>query len=61
MDMFGPLYQVMFSSMTTRAAHLDLANDKTADAFFMAFRRFASLRAPPPLRVFAGRTVEQTL
>ena len=48
MDMFGPLYQVMFSSMTTRAAHLDLANAKTAAAFFMAFRRFASLRAPPP-------------
>ena len=47
MDMFGPLYQVMFSSMTTRAAHLDLANDKTADAFFMAFLRFASLRGHP--------------
>ena len=44
--------------MATRAAHLDLANDKTADAFFMAFRR---LRACVATRVFAGRTVEQNL
>ena len=59
MDMFGPLLiklnretlkkaqVVILSSMTTRAAHLHLANDKTADAFFMAFRRFASLRGHP--------------
>ena len=55
-DMFGPLHiklnrktlkeaqVVIFTCMTSRAVHLELVNDKTADAFLMAFRRFASLR-----------------
>ena len=55
-DMFGPLYiklnrktlkeaqVVIFTCMTSRAVHLELVNDKTADAFLMAFRRLASLR-----------------
>ena len=55
-DMFGPLHiklnrktlkeaqVVIFACMTSRAVHLELVNDKTADAFLMAFRRFASLR-----------------
>ena len=54
--MFGPLHiklnrktlkeaqVVIFTCMTSRAVHLELVNDKTADAFLMAFRRFASLR-----------------
>ena len=58
-DMFGPLHIklnrktvkeaeiVIFACMTTRAVHLELVNDKTADAFLMAFRRFASLRGHP--------------
>ena len=53
-DMFGPLHikliwktlkeaqVVIFASMTTRAVHLELVNDKTA--FLMAFSRFMSLR-----------------
>ena len=57
--MFGPLHiklnrktlkeaqVVMFTCMTTRAVHLELVNDKTSDAFLMAFRRFASLRGHP--------------
>ena len=58
-DMFGPLHiklnrktleeaqVVIFACMTTRAVHLELVNDKTSDAFLMAFRRFASLRGHP--------------
>ena len=58
-DMFGPLHiklnrktlkeaqVVIFTCMTTRAVHLELVNDKTSDAFLMAFRRFASLRGHP--------------
>ena len=58
-DMFGPLHiklnrktlkeaqVVIFACMTTRAIHLELVNDKTSDAFLMAFRRFASLRGHP--------------
>ena len=58
-DMFGPLHiklnrktlkeaqVVIFTCMTSRAVHLELVNDKTADAFLMAFRRFASLRGHP--------------
>ena len=69
-DMFGPLHiklnrnilkeaqVVIFTCMTTRAVHLELANDKTADAFLMASRRFASLRGHP--HVCCG-TVVQTL
>ncbi|XP_022806557.1 uncharacterized protein LOC111343637 [Stylophora pistillata] len=58
-DMFGPMHikinrkslkeaqVVIFACMTTRAVHLELVNDKTSDAFLMAFRRFASLRGHP--------------
>ena len=58
-DMFGPVHiklnrktqkeaqVVIFVCMTTRAVHLELVNDKTSDAFLMAFRRFASLRDHP--------------
>ena len=58
-DMFGPLHiklnrktlkeaqVVIFTCMTTRAVQLELVNDKTSDAFLMAFRRFASLRGHP--------------
>ena len=58
-DMFGPVHiklnrktlkeaqVVIFACMTTRAVHLELVNDRTADAFLMAFRRFASLRGHP--------------
>ena len=58
-DMFGPLHiklnrktlkeaqVVIFTCMTSRAVHLELVNDKTADAFLMVFRRFASLRGHP--------------
>lgn len=35
---------VIFTCMTSRAVHLELVNDKAADAFLMAFCRFASLR-----------------
>jgi hypothetical protein len=33
--------------MTTRAVHLELVSDKSTDTFFLAFRRFASLRGHP--------------
>ena len=58
-DMFGPLHiklnrktlkeaqVVIFTCMTSRVVHLELVNDKTADAFLMAFRRFTSLRGHP--------------
>ena len=58
-NMFGPLHSklnrkalkqaqvVIFTCMTSRVVHLELVNDKTADAFLMAFRRFASLRGHP--------------
>ena len=58
-DMFGPLHiklnrktlkeaqVVIFTCMTSRAVHLELVNDKTADAFRMVIRRFASLRGHP--------------
>ena len=58
-DMCGPLHikvnrktvkeveVVIFACMTTRAVQLELVNDKTADAFLMAFRRFESLRGHP--------------
>ena len=38
---------IIFACMTTRAVHLELVNNKTSDAFLMAFRRFASLRGHP--------------
>ena len=57
--MFGPVHiklnrktlkeaQVeIFTCMTTRAAHFELVNHKTSDAFLMAFRRFAFSRGHP--------------
>lgn len=33
--------------MTTRAVHLELVTDKSAEAFLMAFCRFACLRVHP--------------
>ena len=72
-EMFGPLHiklnrktvkeaqVVIFACMTTRAVHLEIVNDKTADAFLMAFRRFASLRGHPHGLWTIGRTMEQTL
>ena len=65
-DMFGPLHVklnrktvkeaevVVFACMTTRPVHLELVNDKTADAFLMAFRRFASLRGHPRVCCLVG-------
>ena len=59
MDMFGPVQiklgrktlkeaqVIIFTCMTSRAIHLELVADKTSDAFFMAFRRFACLRGYP--------------
>jgi len=58
-DMFGPLrvklnrktlkeaQVVIFACMRTRAVYLELVNDKTSDAFLMAFRCFASTRGHP--------------
>ena len=58
-DMFGPLqirvgrktlkeaHAIIFTCMTTRAVHLELVTDKSADIFLMAFRRFTSLRGNP--------------
>ncbi|PFX21287.1 G-protein-signaling modulator 2 [Stylophora pistillata] len=59
MDMFGPIQiklgrktlkeaqVIIFTCMTSRAIHLELVTNKTSDAFFMAFRRFACLRGYP--------------
>ena len=59
MDMFGPLQirlnrrtlqeaqVVIFTCATTQAVHLELVTDKSAEAFLMAFRRFACLREHP--------------
>ena len=64
-DMFGPLHiklnrktlkeaqVVIFTCMTSRAVHLELVNDKTADAFLMAFPSFREL-AWPPARLLVG-------
>ena len=64
--MFGPLditlnrktlkeaQVVIFACMTARA---ELVNDRTADAFLMAFRHFVTLWTT---HVFARPTVEET-
>ena len=64
--MFGPLHitlnrktlkeaqVVIFACMTARA---EFVNDRTADAFLMAFRHFVTLWAT---HVFARPTVEET-
>ncbi len=58
-DMFGPFHirlgrktlkeaqVIIFTSMTTRAVHLELVSDRSTDTFLLAFRRFASLRGHP--------------
>ena len=38
---------IIFTCMTTRAVHLELVTDKSAETFLLAFRRFASLRGHP--------------
>lgn len=58
-DFFGPLYckttqcpkskvfVTVFSCAVTRAVHLELTADMTAQAFLLAFRRFAARRGVP--------------
>lgn len=61
-DLFGPLncfkddnitvysvYVVIFVCFVTRAIHLELANDLTANEFLLAFIRFSSRRGCPKL------------
>ena len=56
-DYFGPLvirqkrsnikrYGCLFTCLTTRAVHLEVATDLSADAFINALRRFLSRRGP---------------
>ena len=58
MDYFGPLevtvgrrrekrYGVIFTCLTTRAVHLELAHDLTTDSTIMAIRRMSSRRGQP--------------
>ena len=58
MDYFGPLevtvgrrrekrYGVIFTCLTTRAVHLELAHDLTTDSAIMAIRRMSSRRGQP--------------
>lgn len=57
-DYFGPLwvkvrrskvkrYGVLFTCMTTRAVHIEIASDLTADSTIMAIRRMCSRRGTP--------------
>ena len=57
-DYFGPLYIVenkdsqkiwvsLFTCLVTRAVHLELVNDMSADSFLLCFRRFISARGTP--------------
>ena len=43
------VHVAIFVCLVTRAIHLELANDLTADEFLMAFIRFASRRGVPKL------------
>ena len=57
-DYFGPLivkagrthwkrYGCLFTCLTTRAVHLEVAQSLTADSFIAAFQRFSSRRGVP--------------
>ena len=46
----------LFTCMTTRAVHLELAGDLSTDAFIMAFRRFRARRGNPKTMTSDNRT-----
>ena len=45
----GKVYLCLFTCATTRAVHLEIAQDLTADTFLMAFRKFAGSRSLPTI------------
>ncbi|CAD5234345.1 unnamed protein product [Bursaphelenchus xylophilus] len=58
LDMFGPLkvfagrkcvkrYVIIFTCMTVRAIHLEVANSQSGEDFLLAFRRFKAIRGVP--------------
>ena len=48
-ETLGTVYIAIFVCLVTRAIHLELANDLSADEFLMAFIRFSSRRGVPKL------------
>lgn len=60
-DLFGPFsikgevnkrshgkgYGIIFTCLSTRAVHIDIASDYSTDAFLLVFRRFISIRGYP--------------
>lgn len=69
-DYFGPLYVsigrraekrygCLFTCLTTRAIHIELAHSMDTDSFLMAFRRFVSLRRSP-LQVYSDNGTNLT-
>ena len=57
-DNFGPIivkagrthlkrYGCLFTCLTTRAVHLEIAHSLTADSFIAAFKRFSCRRGAP--------------
>ena len=40
-------YSTLFTCMTTRAVHLELAGDMSTDSFILALRRFKARRGHP--------------